>query len=113
MSSETMTRTEGMDDSDVPSVDIDKAECGSDIDDYLSQSPTIIPASELPAGWVCIKYNDGSGYLRSPEGKTYFSYDMQTGEYDEYDDRHWSFWAIPMNFSNFAEFAERKMLRKL
>lgn len=50
MRSKKMTRAEGMDTSEVPSVDIDKAEHGFDIDNYLSQPPTIIPASNLPAG---------------------------------------------------------------
>ena len=38
-------------------------------------------ASSLPAGWNWYDYDDGSGSLRSPNGNSYYSYDLQTQEY--------------------------------
>lgn len=35
----------------------------------------------LPKGWYWEDFNDGSGGLRMPNGKTFVGYDLQTGEY--------------------------------
>ena len=34
----------------------------------------------LPDGWSWIHYEDGSGYLLSPQGEFYFSYDLAANE---------------------------------
>ena len=36
------------------------------------------PAATLPEGWEWVDYDDGSGSLRAPDGKHYFSYDLHT-----------------------------------
>ena len=45
----------------------------------------------LPEGWEWVHYDDGSGYLKSPEGKCYFSYDWTTGEYKLTEDSQYDF----------------------
>ncbi len=49
--------------------------------DYEEDDITIVPAKKLGDGWNWYKYDDGSGYLQSPDGKEYMSYDLQTNEY--------------------------------
>lgn len=41
----------------------------------------LTPASDLPEGWSWNDYDDGSGSLKSPNGRSYYSYDLQTQEY--------------------------------
>lgn len=41
------------------------------------------PQNPLLVGWKWIEYNDGSGHLESPSGKSYFCYDWATTEYRE------------------------------
>ncbi|MFC4686960.1 hypothetical protein ACFO4P_08430 [Epilithonimonas pallida] len=38
-------------------------------------------AADLPKGWSWNDYDDGSGSLKSPNGNSYYSYDLQTQEY--------------------------------
>jgi len=49
-----------------------------------------VPASSLPKGWEWRMYDDGSGSLCSPEGKSIIAYDFSTSEYRDlrysYDD---------------------------
>ncbi|MCL2853605.1 MAG: hypothetical protein FWE20_11370 [Defluviitaleaceae bacterium] len=47
------------------------------------------PAKHLPDGWGWQEWNDGSGDLVSPEGKSVVSYDLQTKEYKI--DGEWNF----------------------
>lgn len=41
----------------------------------------VVPAKTLPKGWCWFQYDDGSGYLKGPDGKMFFDYDQETGEY--------------------------------
>lgn len=74
----------------------------------------VVPAKTLPKGWCWFQYNDGSGYLKGPEGKMFFDYDQETGEYRVTEDDAWSAWhdydqaqSIPGNeMSDFKAFAE-------
>lgn len=43
----------------------------------------------IALGWHWVNYNDGSGYLQSPEGEHYFRYDLTSGEYCEMDRKHY------------------------
>lgn len=81
------------------------------IEDYLNQPPEIVHASNLPAGRTWIDCWDGSGCLQSPDRKNFFSYDLQTGEFDQYDNGYWRFWGLPMMLLAFKEFAEKEMLK--
>jgi len=47
------------------------------------------PAKHLPDGWGWQEWNDGSGSLVSPDGKSVVSYDLQTKEYKI--DGEWNF----------------------
>lgn len=99
----------------------------SDICDYIlhSRESTVQRISKnekinlqnetLPKGWEWEQYEDGSGHLKSPEGKTYFSYDWTTGEYKITDDKPYeSFLKENINsrgysigsFSDFKKMAE-------
>lgn len=77
-------------------------------------TPKVVPAKTLPKGWCWFQYNDGSGYLKGPDGKMFFDYDQQTGEYRTTEDDAWSAWhdynqaqRIPGNeMSDFKAFAE-------
>lgn len=74
----------------------------------------VVPAKTLPKGWCWFQYNDGSGYLKGPEGKMFFDYDQQTGEYRVTEDDAWDTWhdydqvqSIPGNeMFDFKAFAE-------
>lgn len=74
----------------------------------------VVPAKTLPKDWCWFQYNDGSGYLKGPEGKMFFDYDQQTGEYRVTEDDAWDTWhdydqvqSIPGNeMSDFKAFAE-------
>lgn len=78
-----------------------------------------MPAKKLGDGWKWVKYDDGSGYLESPDGKEYMSYDLQTNEYKIYgDSRHYNFFPLsyyyadgldPKEFEPF-EYMEEEML---
>lgn len=81
-------------------------------DEFFSQSAQITPATILPNDWVWVDYIDGSGALQSPDKKCYFSYDLQTGEYERNDDRM-SFWELPMSLSVFKGFAESEIYKTI
>lgn len=74
----------------------------------------VVPAKTLPKDWCWFQYNDGSEYLKGPEGKMFFDYDQQTGEYRVTEDDAWDTWhdydqvqSIPGNeMSDFKAFAE-------
>lgn len=74
----------------------------------------VVPAKTLPKGWCWFQYDDGSGYLKGPDGKMFFDYDQETGEYRATKDNAWSAWhdydqaqSIPGNeMSDFKAFAE-------
>lgn len=74
----------------------------------------VVPAKTLPKGWCWFQYNDGSGYLKGPEGKMFFDYDQQTGEYRVTENDAWDTWhdydqvqSIPGNeMFDFKAFAE-------
>ncbi len=56
------------------------------IEEYEETLPERIQAETLPPGWTWVKYDDASGHLESPEGKSYMIYDMNTKEYKIEDD---------------------------
>lgn len=74
----------------------------------------VVPAKTLPKGWCWFQYNDGSGYIKGPDGKMFFDYDQETGEYRVTEDDAWDTWhdydqvqSIPGNeMSDFKAFAE-------
>ena len=56
-------------------------------------------------GWQWIHYNDNSGSLHSPSGKSYFSYDWNTKEYTITDDSRWEmFEGAPDEDTSFSAF---------
>lgn len=72
-------------------------------------------AENLPEGWIWINYDDGSGYLQSPDGKEYFEYDWSTGEYKTTPDKSYDFFMVENyetggysigGFDKFKEYAE-------
>lgn len=74
----------------------------------------VVPAKTLPKGWCWFQYDDGSGYLKGPDGEMFFDYDQETGEYRATKDDAWDAWhdydqtqSIPKNeMSDFKAFAE-------
>ncbi len=52
-------------------------------DFYIEENieENLTPATNLPEGWTWRDYDDGSGSLKSPNGYSYYSYDLQTQEY--------------------------------
>lgn len=77
--------------------------------------PKIKQAESLPKGWVWKMYDDGSGNLESPDGKTYFDYDWTTGEYKVTPDKQYDFFMVENyetggysigGFDKFKEYAE-------
>ena len=78
----------------------------------------IVPSEKLGRGWYWHKYNDGSGYLESPDGKEYMSYDLDTNEYKETNDSQYEFFPLsyyyadginPSEFKPF-EYMENEMI---
>lgn len=51
----------------------------------------VVQAENLPEGWKWVHYDDASGHLKSPQGKDYFSYDWNTGEYQTTEDKNYDF----------------------
>ncbi|WP_297128840.1 hypothetical protein [uncultured Eubacterium sp.] len=47
-------------------------------------------AKLLADGWQWKMYADGSGHLENADGKSYFGFDLQTGEYKDLNDK-WQF----------------------
>lgn len=71
-----------------------KESAQSEQDDYYSKGPDKIPSKKLGEGWFWKKYDDGSGYLESPDGKEYMSYDLATNEYKETRDSSYIFFPL-------------------
>lgn len=67
-----------------------------------------VPANALP-GWIWCEYENGSGHLESPDGKSFFLYDLITRspavEYSvEVEKTNWQiFFKSFLEFKNFAE----------
>ena len=79
-------------------------------------TPKTKQAKSLPKGWVWKMYDDRSGCLKSPEGKDYFSYDWNTGEYKVTPDKSYDFFMVENyesggysigGFDKFQEYAEK------
>ena len=67
----------------------------------------IVPAGFLPDGWNWKQYGDGSGSLKSPDGKGYFGYDLSTQEFEHpaISGNNWHFFdGYPYECISFAEF---------
>ena len=71
---------------------------------------TVSPAKALPEGWQWRDYDDGSGGLYSPEGKSHFSYDLSPYfneggiEYKGGIDASWRiYWGALDEFRSFCE----------
>lgn len=82
----------------------------TNMDAFDETQGTCLPANSLPEGWEWVQWWDGSGHLRSPDGKNYFGYDMspysmQGGiEYNRMDARQYDvFWG---SFDEFKAYAE-------
>lgn len=68
-----------------------------------------LEAKTLP-GWTWEQYDDGSGHLSSPKGKSYFQYDLSTHEYRDpgRDGNNWCFFdGYPYETDSFEEFKDR------
>ena len=68
----------------------------------------------LEDGWVWIDYDDGSGYLESPNGEEYVIYDFCTQEY-KYANERWNFmYEYPdrTSFYQFKTIIENDVLEK-
>ncbi len=59
-------------------------------EEYDEVLPERIQAETLPTGWIWVKYEDRSGHLESPEGKSYMIYDLDTKEYKIDEDGSWN-----------------------
>lgn len=86
--------------------EIDKELIGSD--EYEDFEETIVPAEKLGEGWNWHKYDDGSGYLESPEGKEYMSYDLCTNEYMFDNNSDWEFFPLSYYYADGIEPSEFK-----
>lgn len=64
----------------------------------------IIEAESLPKGWDWVQYDDESGYLKSPNGQRYFSYDCQTNEFQITEKEHYNIYGG--KFTDFKKYAE-------
>lgn len=94
---------------------------------YIPEEPEdntrIVPAASLPKGWNWVQYDDGSGSLESPEGKSYFLYDWNTGEYKTTDeDKYYDFYLNENydtggysigSFVEFKEYAENVIKERI
>lgn len=74
----------------------------------------MISASDLPEGWMWNDYDDGSGSLRSPDGHSYYSYDLQTQECrSPYGNNEWismkDFYDVPKSLDEFKRDAEKDL----
>lgn len=86
--------------------------------EYISEyRPMIKPAGILPDSWNWVMYSDGSGSLKSPDGKSYFSYDKApyaNAGWIEYQTEKSSGWSIfEDSFSEFQKFAEEYIAKNV
>lgn len=83
--------------------------------DYeLDVTPNKIQAAALPEGWMWVEYNDGSGYLESPEGTEHSLYDKLFDGKIEYKNLEDNSWELSLEeFSDFKNDVEQQMLSKL
>lgn len=95
--------------------EVENTVIGEDFDEFDEK---IVPAEKLGRGWYWHKYNDDSGYLESPDGKEYMSYDLDTNEYKETNDSQYEFFPLsyyyadginPSEFKSF-EYMENEMI---
>ena len=68
--------------------------------------------------WHWIDYDDGSGHLQSPDGKSYFKYDWSTKEYKVSDKSGWDFFddgapGTDSSFSTFKSYAQNYILKNV
>lgn len=63
-------------------------------DNFLFSDVKLEQAKLLPKGWIWKKYDDGSGCLKSPDGKDYMSYDLSTNEYQVTRDSSYDFFPL-------------------
>jgi|GEM_PF-721510 len=67
----------------------------------------VYPAKDMPEGWEWHCYEDGSGSLKSPDGKRYVQYDLSTSQYENAKDEWFFFDGYPDNTESFDEFQQR------
>ncbi len=86
--------------------------------EHLENAITIQPAkNKLLNGWNWICCNDGSGYLQSPDGNSYFHYDWSTTEYKHTTKDSYSLWGTrnddgtSTTFKDFQEYAEQYVIK--
>lgn len=69
--------------------------------------------SMLPEGWKWEHYEDGSGSLQSPDGKTYFQYDLYTKEFKTSMEKPEWVYMDDFTLRQFVRYAEDTVLEKL
>lgn len=84
-------------------------------DNMISTNET--QAADLPKGWSWNDYDDGSGSLKSPNGNSFYGYDLQTREYRlPYGKNEWTgmkvYFDISQSLSEFKTFAENDLKEK-
>lgn len=99
----------------------EKSEEYEEPNDYNEEDVIIEPAEKLGEGWNWYKYTDGSGHLKSPNGKEYMSYDLDTDEYKVTRDCRYDLFPLnyyyidgvsPSEFDPF-EYMENEMLERI
>lgn len=89
-------------------------------DDFFSceeppESHTVYKDAEgLPQGWMWVHYDDRSGGLNSPDGNSFYHYDMNTQEYRFNEEYRYCFmenyeFGYVARLDDFTEFAEKEM----
>lgn len=63
----------------------------NELDDTEIEEETKYVDSNIGKGWTWHKYYDGTGCLKSPDGKEYMEYDLNTNEYKETPNSSWEF----------------------
>ena len=69
--------------------------------------------SFLPEGWKWSHYDDGSGCLKDPDGKRYFSYDLLTREFQQFMDKPRMQYLYDISLREFVRYAEDTVLEKI
>lgn len=70
-------------------------------------------AELLPEGWNWEHYEDRSGCLRAPDGKSYFNYDLVTGEYTVEIGGNCRWYPEGLDMQEFRAASEELMRQKL